>query len=216
MSDEEKKESSETPGQQETAPQAEKPEDVRQEAAEPEKAEKAEKTEKAEKAEKGKKESHKKEKEKTYTLTREQMEAAELAAKQLAAVKEQFVRLTAEYDNYRKRTAREKDTIYQDAKADTIEAFLAVYDNLERAGGNSLCLKLSVSILAPPTAAWQSWRAARPSSSPTPRATAPHRPSWRSPRPASAWWARWQSARPSPTPTAPSLPSSARWAATTR
>jgi molecular chaperone GrpE len=133
MSDEEKKESSETPGQQETAPQAEKPEDVRQEAAEPEKAEKAEKTEKAEKAEKGKKESHKKEKEKTYTLTREQMEAAELAAKQLAAVKEQFVRLTAEYDNYRKRTAREKDTIYQDAKADTIEAFLAVYDNLERA-----------------------------------------------------------------------------------
>lgn len=127
MSDEEKKESSETPGQQETAPQAEKPEDVRQEAAEPEKAEKAEK------AEKGKKESHKKEKEKTYTLTREQMEAAELAAKQLAAVKEQFVRLTAEYDNYRKRTAREKDTIYQDAKADTIEAFLAVYDNLERA-----------------------------------------------------------------------------------
>ena len=133
MSDEEKKESSETPGQQETAPQAEKPEDVRQEAAEPEKAEKAEKTEKAEKAEKGKKESHKKEKEKTYTLTREQMEAAELAAKQLTAVKEQFVRLTAEYDNYRKRTAREKDTIYQDAKADTIEAFLAVYDNLERA-----------------------------------------------------------------------------------
>jgi molecular chaperone GrpE len=133
MSDEEKKESSETPSQQETAPQAEKPEDVRQEAAEPEKAEKAEKTEKAEKAEKGKKESHKKEKEKTYTLTREQMEAAELAAKQLAAVKEQFVRLTAEYDNYRKRTAREKDTIYQDAKADTIEAFLAVYDNLERA-----------------------------------------------------------------------------------
>lgn len=131
MSDEEKKETSETPSQQETAPQAEKAEEVKQEtAAEPEKAEKAEKSEKTEKA---KKESHKKEKEKTYTLSREQMEAAELAAKQLAAVKEQFVRLTAEYDNYRKRTAREKDTIYQDAKADTVEAFLAVYDNLERA-----------------------------------------------------------------------------------
>ena len=74
-----------------------------------------------------------KKKEKTYTLTREQMEAAELAAKQLESVKDQFVRLTAEYDNYRKRTTKEKDNIYQDAKADTIKEFLAVYDNLERA-----------------------------------------------------------------------------------
>ena len=75
----------------------------------------------------------KKEKEKTYTLTQQQMEAAELAAKQLESVKDQFVRLTAEYDNYRKRTAKEKDNLYQDAKADTIKEFLAVYDNLERA-----------------------------------------------------------------------------------
>ena len=57
----------------------------------------------------------------------------ELAAKQLESVKDQFVRLTAEYDNYRKRTAKEKDSLYQDAKADTIREFLAVYDNLERA-----------------------------------------------------------------------------------
>ena len=57
----------------------------------------------------------------------------ELAAKQLESVKDQFTRLTAEYDNYRKRTTKEKDGIYQDAKADTIKAFLAVYDNLERA-----------------------------------------------------------------------------------
>ena len=71
--------------------------------------------------------------EKTYTLTQAQMEAAELAAKQLEASKEQFVRLTAEYDNYRKRTAKEKDGIYQDAKVDTVKEFLAVYDNLERA-----------------------------------------------------------------------------------
>ena len=87
----------------------------------------------AEKAGKGKK---KKEKEKTYTLTQQQMEAAELAAKQLESVKDQFVRLTAEYDNYRKRTAKEKDSLYQDAKADTISAFLAVYDNLERAAAS--------------------------------------------------------------------------------
>ena len=75
----------------------------------------------------------KKKKEKTYTLTREQMEKAELAAKQLSSVTDQFTRLTAEYDNYRKRTAKEKETIYQDAKVDTVKAFLAVYDNLERA-----------------------------------------------------------------------------------
>lgn len=74
-----------------------------------------------------------KKKEKTYTLTREQMEAAENAAKQLEAVTDRFTRLAAEYDNYRKRTAREKEGIYQDAKIDTIQAFLGVYDNLERA-----------------------------------------------------------------------------------
>ena len=81
----------------------------------------------------GKAKREKKKKEKTYTLTQEQMEAAELAAKQLTAVTDQYTRLAAEYDNYRKRTAKEKETIYQDAKMDTIQAFLAVYDNLERA-----------------------------------------------------------------------------------
>ena len=84
--------------------------------------------EKAEKAAKGKKK-----KEKSYTFTREQVEQMELAAKQLESVKDQFVRQTAEYENYRKRTTKEKENIYQDAKADTIKEFLAVYDNLERA-----------------------------------------------------------------------------------
>ena len=86
-------------------------------------------TEEAEKTEK----KPKKKKEKGYTFTREQVEQMELAVKQLESVKDQFTRLTAEYDNYRKRTTKEKDNIYQDAKADTIKAFLAVYDNLERA-----------------------------------------------------------------------------------
>ena len=75
----------------------------------------------------------KKKKEKGITFTREQVEQMELAVKQLDSVKDQFTRLTAEYDNYRKRTTKEKDNIYQDAKADTIKAFLDVYDNLERA-----------------------------------------------------------------------------------
>ena len=114
MSEETKQPAEETP---------EEPKEQPQEEAPP-----AESAEKAEKAPKGKKK-----KEKTYTLTQAQMEAAELAAKQLESVKDQFVRLTAEYDNYRKRTAKEKDSLYQDAKADTIKEFLAVYDNLQRA-----------------------------------------------------------------------------------
>ena len=75
----------------------------------------------------------KKKKEKGITFTREQVEQMELAVKQLDSVKDQFTRLSAEYDNYRKRTTKEKDNIYQDAKADTVKAFLDVYDNLERA-----------------------------------------------------------------------------------
>ena len=82
-----------------------------------------------EKAAKGKK---KKEKG-GVTFTREQVEQMELAVKLLETSKDQFARLAAEYDNYRKRTAKEKETLYQDAKADTIKEFLAVYDNLERA-----------------------------------------------------------------------------------
>ena len=85
----------------------------------------------AEKAVKGKKK-----KEKGYTFTREQVEQMELAAKQLESVKDQFVRQTAEYENYRKRSTKEKENIYQDAKADTIKEFLAVYDNLERAAAS--------------------------------------------------------------------------------
>ena len=69
----------------------------------------------------------------TYTLTREQMEKMEGLAKQLATLNDQHLRLAAEYDNYRKRTTREKENVYQDAKADTIAKFLEVYDNLERA-----------------------------------------------------------------------------------
>ena len=71
--------------------------------------------------------------EETFTLTREQMEKMEALAGQMAALNDQHLRLAAEYDNYRKRTTREKETIYQDAKIDTISKFLEVYDNLERA-----------------------------------------------------------------------------------
>ncbi|HIU48603.1 MAG TPA: nucleotide exchange factor GrpE [Candidatus Avimonoglobus intestinipullorum] len=46
---------------------------------------------------------------------------------------DKYMRLYAEFDNYQKRSTREKDARYADAVIDTVEAFLPVYDNLERA-----------------------------------------------------------------------------------
>ena len=51
----------------------------------------------------------------------------------LAEAADKYLRLAAEYDNYRKRTAKEKAGIWDEAKAQTVAAFLPVYDNLERA-----------------------------------------------------------------------------------
>ena len=68
----------------------------------------------------------------TFTVTREQMEKMEGLAKQLAEEHDQYLRLAAEYDNYRKRTTKEKENVYADAKADTVKEFLGVLDNLER------------------------------------------------------------------------------------
>ena len=52
---------------------------------------------------------------------------------QVAGQEDKYLRLAAEYDNYRKRTAQEKESLWTDVKADTAGAFLPVYDNLERA-----------------------------------------------------------------------------------
>ena len=52
---------------------------------------------------------------------------------ELDALKERLLRLTAEYDNYRKRTAKEKEGIYTDACTDVLKEVLPVADNLERA-----------------------------------------------------------------------------------
>ena len=44
-----------------------------------------------------------------------------------------YLRLAADYDNYRKRTLKEKEQAYGHGKADAVEKLLPVYDNLERA-----------------------------------------------------------------------------------
>ena len=51
----------------------------------------------------------------------------------VAEQEDKFLRLCAEYDNFRKRTAKEKEGIYADATAKAVNALLPVYDNLERA-----------------------------------------------------------------------------------
>lgn len=52
---------------------------------------------------------------------------------ELDTLKDRLLRLTAEYDNYRKRTAKEKEGIYTDACTDVLKELLPVADNLERA-----------------------------------------------------------------------------------
>ncbi|MBR1659679.1 MAG: nucleotide exchange factor GrpE [Oscillospiraceae bacterium] len=46
---------------------------------------------------------------------------------------DRLLRLMAEFDNYKKRSARERENIYTDVRVDTVTRFLPVYDNLERA-----------------------------------------------------------------------------------
>ena len=87
--------------------------------AEPEKkAEKADKKEKRKDKEKDKKKEH----DKTAELTAE-----------LAAANDKYLRLCAEYDNYRRRSQKERDALYGDIRSDVIQKFLPVYDNLDRA-----------------------------------------------------------------------------------
>ncbi len=84
-------------------------------------------TPKEEKKEKAKKEkAEKKKEEKTAPQEDKKPEAPQ-------AQSDAYLRLLAEYDNYRKRSQREKDSLYADIKADTLLKFLPVYDNLVRA-----------------------------------------------------------------------------------
>ena len=49
------------------------------------------------------------------------------------ALTDTHLRLAAEFDNFRKRTVKEKEASYGNGKADAVEKMLPVYDNLERA-----------------------------------------------------------------------------------
>ena len=100
------------------------------EAAEEVAEEVAETTETAEGKAKGSDKKKSKKVEAELIETRKKLEAAEAA---LAEEKDKYLRMLAEYDNFRRRTAKEKETIYGDATADTVKGLLPVIDTLERA-----------------------------------------------------------------------------------
>lgn len=92
----------------------------------------------------------KKSKEKNETPVEEKVEAAQAAEtpevqqtpetpetnpfeEKYNAEHDAYLRLAADYDNFRKRTIKEKEQSYGNGKADAVEKLLPVYDNLERA-----------------------------------------------------------------------------------
>ena len=51
----------------------------------------------------------------------------------IAAEKDKYMRLYAEYENYRKRSQKEREALFAAVKSETVTQILPVYDNLERA-----------------------------------------------------------------------------------
>ena len=64
-------------------------------------------------------------------------EALEKSKAELAEMNDKYLRTAAEYDNFRRRSAKEKEGIYADAYADALSAILPILDNLERAAAYS-------------------------------------------------------------------------------
>ena len=104
--------------------EAQQPEDAKTENA-PEEATAPEAKAGETKAADGKDDKKKKKKDLKDALAQKEAELAEQ--------KDQHLRLMAEYDNYRKRTQKEKEASWANAKAETIKELLPVYDNLARA-----------------------------------------------------------------------------------
>lgn len=59
----------------------------------------------------------------------------ETSKSELEAANDKYLRMMAEYDNFRKRSAKEKEGVYGEAYEDCISGILPILDNLERAAG---------------------------------------------------------------------------------
>ena len=88
----------------------------------------AEETKNTEAAEKKKKNS----KQSEIDALKAEIEALKSEAKEKD---DKYLRLAAEYDNFRRRSREEKDAVYSQAMADTVNELLPIIDNLERASG---------------------------------------------------------------------------------
>ena len=69
----------------------------------------------------------------TFTMLRKSKDEVKKLTNEVQTLKDRLLRQTAEYDNFRKRTAKEKEGIYTDACVDVLKEILPVADNLERA-----------------------------------------------------------------------------------
>lgn len=108
----------------------EKVEETLNEEIKEETAEEVENTENAENSSENSSEDELKELKKELMLLRDKQKKLE---NENEAYKERLTRIAAEYDNYRKRTDKEKERIYTDACEDVLKQMLLVLDNLERA-----------------------------------------------------------------------------------
>lgn len=107
-----------TPEKEQTTPETEA--EVKEETkAAPEAEQKPDK--------KAEKKSEKAEKKSEKAPTKKSLE------EELAAERDKYLRLLAEYDNFRRRSAKERENIYTDVRCETLKKFLPVYDSLSRA-----------------------------------------------------------------------------------
>ena len=117
-----------------TAAQAENTEEIKDDVNTAEISSEEVKPDKPANEGKGEKKNAKKEKKEEKTEEKKEAEAAEkVIDTAMAALNDKYLRLCAEYDNFRRRSQKEKDNLYGDVKADTLLKFLPVYDNLLRA-----------------------------------------------------------------------------------
>lgn len=83
---------------------------------------------------KAKKDKKNAKKEEAPEETQEEVIEAHLSP-EMAVLTDKYLRVCAEYDNFRRRSQKEKEALYGDIKADVLLKFLPVYDNLARALG---------------------------------------------------------------------------------
>ncbi|MDY4079408.1 MAG: nucleotide exchange factor GrpE [Clostridium sp.] len=94
---------------------------------------KEEETKQEEKQETAEESSEDTDKKDELDMLRKSKEEIKKLTNQVETLKDRLLRLTAEYENYRKRTAKEKEGIYTDACTDVLKEVLPTLDNLERA-----------------------------------------------------------------------------------